>query len=773
MYKNNLILLVLAFLPLLSFSQKKRQTVGVVLSGGGMKGVAHAGVLKALEERNIPIDYITGTSMGAVVGGMYASGMSPLEIVQYLKDDKFQEWLSGVYDRKYDFLYAAEDDTPSWASFSVALDSTFRSTLGSGLAKDVALNYVLTEKTARASSAANYDFDSLMVPFAATASEIFTQKPVVLRKGSLSKAIRASITVPVVFRPIRVNGQYYFDGGVYNNFPVDLCRKLYKPDVVIGVNVSSKTFKGYPYGEDEQLLGDVLMFAFLDRSDPDAVGADGIYIAPDLGDYTAMDVAAIPAILDSGYVAAQKKMPEILEKITARRTCEETGKIRNEFLKKSEPLVFSGVRYKGFTKNEQRFVHSFFKKRKRATLYLSDIKEGFNSLVSIPYFANTYPDIKWDPDSEAYKLVLEDNSKRDLSLQAGGAVNLRASSIFYLGLKLTHFDGVLSRHTADVYTGRIYNSVHYHSRFYMPSSLSFYVQPFFTLNKWDYSNALSLIGGSNGDSPLLVRQDEFIGLELGAPLGLKYKAGFKGGYLRNRDQYSYLRRFVDEGQKMDLHVIEGKRFGVFVKRNTYDRKAFPKEGTKMRFGLDYYGTFNRYYPGLEEDAARQAKNVTDWFRLQFRLEQFIPMSKTYTLGYLAQADFSTDHTFPDYNGTLINTPGFYPTEDSKLLFLNDFHSPNFVAGGLRNALSFGNNFQWRVDGYVFAPLESVKFNKNFKPKIEGDIFRHIRLSAGTTFLYQTPIGPISATYNYYDDPGNEHNFFLSFGYFMFRRSALD
>src|SRR5688500_7591052 len=113
---------------------------------------------------------------------------------------------------------------------------------------------------AQASAISKNNFDSLFVPLRVVASDIFTQNEVVIKKGLLSDALRATQTVPFFYNPIRIDGKYLFDGGVYNNFPVDIAVKEFKPDVVIGVNVSSKIYEEYPYESDEKLISHSLLF---------------------------------------------------------------------------------------------------------------------------------------------------------------------------------------------------------------------------------------------------------------------------------------------------------------------------------------------------------------------------------------------------------------------------------------------------------------------------------------------------------------------------------
>src|SRR5690606_9846289 len=223
--------LLILFCILLSFPLHA-QKVALVLSGGGAKGLAHIGVIKALEENNIPIDYIVGTSMGAIVGAFYAAGYSPEEIEEMVVSESFQNWVNGRLDKNYNYYFHAKESNASFFNVSVALDTSLNTTVSTKLAKDLTLNFALAELLAQASETCCYDLDSVFMPSPACASEIFMQKNVVLKNGNLSDAVRASMSVPFLYDPIKINDQYLFDGGIYNNFPVDIAIREFDPDYI-------------------------------------------------------------------------------------------------------------------------------------------------------------------------------------------------------------------------------------------------------------------------------------------------------------------------------------------------------------------------------------------------------------------------------------------------------------------------------------------------------------------------------------------------------------
>jgi NTE family protein len=198
------------------------------------------------------------------------------------------------------------------------------------------------------------------VPLRVVTADIFTQKEEVLSKGSLSNALRATQTVPFFYNPVRVDGKYLFDGGVYNNFPVDVMQRDFNPDVVIGVNVSSKVFDEYPYDNDEKLISNSLLFLLLDKSDPSSIPANGVYIQPNVRGYNSYDFSRIKSLIDSGYVQTMRQIEEIKTKISARTSCDEVTQRRNTFNNKSVPYVFDELTFKTFNSKQRGYLRAIF-----------------------------------------------------------------------------------------------------------------------------------------------------------------------------------------------------------------------------------------------------------------------------------------------------------------------------------------------------------------------------------------------------------------------------
>jgi NTE family protein len=213
-----------------------RPRIGLVLSGGGARGGAHIGVLKALEELRVPVDYVAGTSIGAVVGGFYVSGMNVADLEQLVESLEWETAFLNVTPRELKSFRRKRDDDSFLVNQKPGLnDGEFE--LPIGLVQGQVIDMIISRETLRASQVDN--FDQLTIPFRAVASDLATGEPVVLGSGSLARAIRASMSIPAALSPMEIDGRLLVDGGISMNLPVDVARDM-GADVVIAVDISSE-----------------------------------------------------------------------------------------------------------------------------------------------------------------------------------------------------------------------------------------------------------------------------------------------------------------------------------------------------------------------------------------------------------------------------------------------------------------------------------------------------------------------------------------------------
>ena len=216
-----------------------RPKVGLVLGGGGAKGAAEVGVLKVIEKAGIPIDYIAGTSIGSIVGGLYAAGYTATEL-----DTMFcrQEWLTVLTDRRNDLgnePYMVKDGVTYIFGFPIMGEIRESVIGGFGMMRGERVEKVV-DSMARCKGC--HEFESLRIPFRCVAADFRNAREIVLKSGTLSRAVRASMAIPGIFKPVNQDGMKLVDGGMMNNFPVDVVKKM-GADIVIAIDLQQNERK--------------------------------------------------------------------------------------------------------------------------------------------------------------------------------------------------------------------------------------------------------------------------------------------------------------------------------------------------------------------------------------------------------------------------------------------------------------------------------------------------------------------------------------------------
>jgi NTE family protein len=762
---------IIVFLLLINITSlaQDRPRVALVLSGGAAKGLAHIGVLKALHENGIPIDCIVGTSMGAVVGGTYAAGLPVSEIEAIFSSRDFQFWVTGVIDERYNSYFRKDPGGASFVSLRLSLDSTFNLTLNSTLVQDIVVNYLLAERLAQPIAVAHNDFDSLFVPFRAMASDIITESEVMLDSGSLSDAVRASMAVPMFYEPIKVNGHYLFDGGVYNNFPVNVALREFRPDYVIGVNVSSKIYDVYPEGEDEKIIANPLMYSLLDKSDPKDVPESGVYIQPNLVGYTGFEFSKALALIDSGYRQALRQMDEIKSKIPVRRTPGEVETARSSFTARLPEFGVRTLTYEGFTRGQKMFLDREFNMHKNRTLTAEEVRAGYYGLVTDEYFSRLYPRFPYDPGSGQFAFHLRNRPRHNFQLDVGGVIATRDVSDIYLGVNFYSFTRALIKARAEFYAGHFYKSARVKSRIDFPFLQSFYVEPDFLFNSWDFLESQDLLSPGS-TATVLTRIDRSMGANAGFPMGRHYKAVVRGAWVNNDDRYINGNVLTSQ-DTLDHLKLYGFRAGLEFSSNTLNRKQYANAGRLYSFSFDWYSLTEEFTPGSSSVEPGFNVQKRDYYRIRISLEQYFRKG-IYSSGYQFTAVHSNQPAFTNYMGSLVNSPAYYPLADSRTLFLQNFRGLTFVAGGWRNVFTLRKSLDFRLEAYLLKPFDLIVEEPGQRAAVGAD-FESLFFSGTANLVLHSAIGPVSLSFNYYDDPENQFGVLLHVGYLLFNRTSME
>ncbi|CAL2079819.1 NTE family protein [Tenacibaculum sp. 190524A05c] len=405
--KKTLILLF-SLLCTLGFSQEKRPKVGLVLSGGGAKGFAHIGVLKELERANVKIDYIGGTSMGAIIGGMYSAGYSADQIESLI--------------RRIDFLSVIQDNVPREETpyfEKVFLGKTAvtlpvkKGNIGLplGLSKGQNVLNLLTEILSPVDEIS--DFSKLPVPFFCIGTDIETGQEVVLEEGSLPLALRASASFPTLLNPVDVNGRLIVDGGVANNFPVDRMKEK-GVDIIIGVNVQGTLLKRSELTSVASLLSQIVNFQMYRKSDEQVEKLD-IHIHPDINEYTVVSFDDKEAIFKEGDRKA-KQFRSVFKKLAEQQ--QNSIKRKGIDIKKiNKRFLIDRIVLKGNINYTQDYVLGKLRLKEGDTVSYQDISKKINALTATKNFQRVDYSLEKSFEGKKLNIIVKENDiKTFLSL---------------------------------------------------------------------------------------------------------------------------------------------------------------------------------------------------------------------------------------------------------------------------------------------------------------------------------------------------------------------
>ena len=384
-------------------SVKSRPKIGLVLSGGGAKGAAHIGVLKYIEEAGIPIDYIAGTSMGSIVGGLYALGYSSDEILEFISSVDWNRLISNKVDRReISFSSKSESSTQLVRiPFSFGKENedfqaqSFKNSLPTGIVSGDNLINLFNSLSVGYSDPV--DFNELPIPFICIATNIINGEADVLNKGIFTKSLRASMAIPILFDPIKINGTLYADGGLVSNFPAEQCRAM-GADYIIGVSMSpgleSNPQKLTSIFSQIKQLKEIIT----DKDFENYHKQCDIFISPDLKGVgmLSFNAESVARITQSGYEAAsshkddfQKLKEHVYAGSDPQETNRSTKKKARNILK--ERVLISGIEMDGVNNDIEKWI------RRTCSVKVGDYicKEDIDKSVSIYYGTGNYDSITY------------------------------------------------------------------------------------------------------------------------------------------------------------------------------------------------------------------------------------------------------------------------------------------------------------------------------------------------------------------------------------------
>lgn len=740
-------------------TMQAQQSMGLVLSGGGAKGIAHVGVIKALEENDIPIDYVAGTSMGAIIGGLYAAGYTPEEMLEVLESEEFSYWSTGTIDDRLTYYFDKAEPTPAFTTISFSRGDTTStgSILPSSLINPLPMNYGFLEMFAKYTAQCGGDFDNLFVPFRCVASDVTHKHKVVCRGGDFGDAIHASMSFPAVYHPIQIDGVWLYDGGIYDNFPVDVMREDFAPDIMIGVDVSE--VGGGPQTND---IIDQLEEMIIQNNDTILPAEEGIKLRLNLDRFNILDFPKAREIYQVGYDYAMSMMDSIKSRVTSRMPAEARRLRRSVFKSKTPYVRFDSVEVTGGKRDQNEYLQYVFTKGIVAdTLDLKDVRDAYYRAVSTGKVRNLVPTAIYDEADNLFTLKLKADIKDNYNVGVGGFLTTSTNSMIFLSagyntLSLNALNLNVNGWVGQSYLAGVMNAkYHLHTSF--PSCIT--LQGVLSRQKFYESESLFY----EDDMPTFITSvDNYVrvGYSMAPSRNGLLKFGVGYGYISNRFYPSDMIEYGAADRDYSRYTI-GQVRGVY-EYNTLDNQIYPSSGRALRvLAMGMYGQY-RFDP--YGDMARREDDNVGWGQFELNMQQYFPIGK-FVLGAEINALYSTRKLRGDYTAAIVEASSFNPTPASYDAFNPAFRASSYVTAGVLPIWKLSSAMQLRGECHLFMPTRKILADEQHQPYY-GKWLSDPEFFGELSLVYNLPFASVNLYGNYMSYPARNWNFGISFGLFF-------
>ncbi len=724
--KTKIFLLSLAF-PLLVFAQQKQPKIGLVLSGGGAKGFAHIGVLKEIDKAGIQLNYIGGTSMGAIVGGLYAAGYTANQIEEIVKTTDFVNLLRDKLPRSSAPFFEKEYLEKTKITLPVSKGKV-------GLPKGVSkgqnilnLLFELLDVTENIN-----DFSKLSTPFFCIATDVETGSEVLLEKGSLPIALRASGSFPTLLNPVNMDDKLLLDGGIANNFPVSTMKEK-GMDIIIGVDVEGRLFEKEKLTSAIEILNQILSYQMYDKSKKEKEKLD-VYIHPDIYNYSVVDFDKKDEILEKGKIEA-KKYTKIFKELADKQKTKNKKKPIN--INKSKRYI-SKINLKGSKDYTRAFVLGKLKIRVGDSISRPEITNRINLLSATKNYDKITYKLLSQKDSSYHLNFTVKEGDENAFVSVGAHYDLLYKSGVLVNYNQKHVFTKNDLFSLDVVLG---DNLRYNLNYFVDNG--FYISYGFK-SRYDHFRANSKFNPITSQSSAINSID------------LKYTDITNQFFFQTTFDRKFALGLGAEHKFLkastptitvnnEVTIIDNSNyFNVFsyLKLDTYNKKHFVTKGYFADLNFKWYIKANGYNETFNSFAQTQGTlgfATTFFDKLTFQL--------TNQAGFTINSTPSNifDFYLGGYNQNYINTFVSLYGYDFAELSGDSFVKSEFLfryAVAENHYATFIANYA-RLDSNVFKDIE---------------IFKDIKSGYALGYSYNSLIGPIELKYTW--SPGRQQDFWV-------------
>ena len=741
------------------------QSVGLVMSGGGARGLYHIGVLRALEEHGIPIDYISGTSMGSIIGGMYAAGYTIEEMEEVALSGDLDRWVNGRIDDKYSYYYLQRDRITNMITLPVAPDfrgeehGRRRIILPGSMMSTAEIDLALNSFFAQATTVAEGDFDKLMIPFRCVATDMSGHRAVELSSGNLALAIRASMALPVAFPPVEIDSVLMCDGGCYDNFPWRSLEENFRPDVLIGaccVDIKPKSLKNSSVVEQ-------VMSLITKPTDFDMPEGRSVLIQREV-DASVLDFKRADEIMAAGYNDALKMMPEIKAMVSRRMSKAEYDRRREEFIARYPRALIGEIDILGLNDNQRRIAYNMVRlghNKVRDTLPLTgnELDENYLTMLANTPVRSDFPMFEYNPSTECFDVTFPLSVKPNFDILIGGNISSTAFNQAYIGLEYSQWNRVGQTFNLDILLGPVYTMARLKGRTTLIHATPIYFDYSYNFNihntlKGHFGNLTEV---DNAEQMRMM--ENFLSVSAGSAFHRKAVAEvtINGGL----NSYLYEMEGYPKRQYTHFSYIAS---GAFMERMSLNKPLFPTRGSRLMASAIYvYGRDERdsrdgiIYPNPDD----RVRRIRQWWGAKAQWEQYFDVTHNglFSWGYAIEGVYTNHPVFDSPEATLLSSPQYAPLLHSRMIYMPEFRADRYLGVGVMPTVRIVNNLYARLS--VYAMLRD-RFNDEY-----------MHYMSDLSLIYHTPIGPVSLALTKYNF-SSAKNFYLTFnfGYAIFGRKGL-
>ncbi len=321
-----------------------------------------------------------------------------------------------------------------------------------------------------------------------------------------------------------------------------------------------------------------------------------------------------------------------------------------------------------------------------------------------------------------------------------------------------------------MYFGRFYSSFKAGARVDFPSTIPLYMAAYFTLNRWDYYSSTTEFVFEDVRPPYIIQNETNFRSEIGIPIKTKGKLTFGGAWSSARDEY-YLTESIKATDTPDRTTFDALSATTNIQTNSFNDKQYPTEGISSSLSLNYISGHEKNFPGTTSNSPSRKQFPHNFFLIKGHYDRYLKINNKFRLGLMAEWVYSNKKPFSNYVSTTLAAPSFNPIPHSKTIYLNNFHANKYLASGVKTIYKLSDQLHFRAEGYGFVPIREIVEANNYIAIYNKDLYSSVNFMGSAAFVFQSGLGPISFSVNYYEKSQTKLFAMFNIGYILFNRKG--